>query len=449
MKKYDNIIVGAGITGLVAAGYLAKEGQSTLVIERTDHPGGRYKLYPLKNGGFAISQGPQMWLTNRGGFWMQAAKDLGVAIQYVLFPQGSLYIYKSHKPPLLNPLSSGPEAALKTVMAQLPKDIPAGTEKEFLKVLNVIADLTMDDLKGMGDTLMTDWLAKITGSEFVINFFANLTASQMMFEVEQCKKIANAQTAASSFKGWFMGEAFISAIYPDPVNGFIKLFADAVAKYDGEFLYETEVEEVIVKNGRTTGVRIKGKDGTTSEIESGRVIVSSIFNQIPKLFKDLPDELAVPIKNMESVQLADYYIFCELSGNPGLTSGYCNILDDKGNNLLNVSPQSIYMPWSIPKGKHLTVNSRVYTKEQHDKMSPDEVLKQVVDYQEDLYPGFKKLLENITYHTHFPLWHHCMIAAKKLPNTSKSIKNLHFVGDSVSPQVTQGTDGAVSTYCSF
>ncbi|MDR2385681.1 MAG: GMC family oxidoreductase N-terminal domain-containing protein, partial [Tannerella sp.] len=165
-----------------------------------------------------------------------------------------------------------------------------------------------------------------------------------MFEVEQCKKIANAQTAASSFKGWFMGEAFISAIYPDPVNGFIKLFADAVTKYGGEFLYETEVEEVIVKNGRATGVKIKGKNGTTNEIESGRVIVSSIFSQIPKLFKDLPDELAAPIKNMESVQLADYYIFCELSGNPGLTSGYCNILDDKGNNLLNVSPQSIYMP---------------------------------------------------------------------------------------------------------
>jgi phytoene dehydrogenase-like protein len=38
--RYDAIIVGAGHNGLVAAGYLARAGQSVLVLERSDHVGG-------------------------------------------------------------------------------------------------------------------------------------------------------------------------------------------------------------------------------------------------------------------------------------------------------------------------------------------------------------------------------------------------------------------------
>ena len=40
MDGYDAVIVGAGHNGLVAAGYLAKAGVRTLVLERLDHVGG-------------------------------------------------------------------------------------------------------------------------------------------------------------------------------------------------------------------------------------------------------------------------------------------------------------------------------------------------------------------------------------------------------------------------
>ncbi len=39
-SHYDNIIIGAGHNGLVAAAYLAKAGKSVLVLERRDTPGG-------------------------------------------------------------------------------------------------------------------------------------------------------------------------------------------------------------------------------------------------------------------------------------------------------------------------------------------------------------------------------------------------------------------------
>ena len=37
---YDNIIIGAGHNGLVAAAYLAKQGKKVLVLERRDIVGG-------------------------------------------------------------------------------------------------------------------------------------------------------------------------------------------------------------------------------------------------------------------------------------------------------------------------------------------------------------------------------------------------------------------------
>ncbi|MBV9635276.1 MAG: NAD(P)-binding protein, partial [Methylobacteriaceae bacterium] len=40
MAQYDAIVVGAGHNGLVAAAYLARNGLSTLVLERSDRIGG-------------------------------------------------------------------------------------------------------------------------------------------------------------------------------------------------------------------------------------------------------------------------------------------------------------------------------------------------------------------------------------------------------------------------
>ncbi len=40
MERYDSIIIGAGHNGLVCAAYLAQSGQSVLVLEASDTPGG-------------------------------------------------------------------------------------------------------------------------------------------------------------------------------------------------------------------------------------------------------------------------------------------------------------------------------------------------------------------------------------------------------------------------
>jgi all-trans-retinol 13,14-reductase len=55
-KRWDTIIIGAGVGGLTAAAKLVKEGQRVLVLDRNPHPGGTAYVYQRK--GFSFPMGP-------------------------------------------------------------------------------------------------------------------------------------------------------------------------------------------------------------------------------------------------------------------------------------------------------------------------------------------------------------------------------------------------------
>ena len=56
MKKYDVIVVGAGVTGLLSALVLAKHGKKVLILEKSKHVGGNCNSYVVD--GFQVDTGP-------------------------------------------------------------------------------------------------------------------------------------------------------------------------------------------------------------------------------------------------------------------------------------------------------------------------------------------------------------------------------------------------------
>ena len=54
MANYDIIIIGGGHNGLVAAGYLAKAGLKTLVLERREVAGGGVMGAPGRNAAMQL-----------------------------------------------------------------------------------------------------------------------------------------------------------------------------------------------------------------------------------------------------------------------------------------------------------------------------------------------------------------------------------------------------------
>ncbi len=131
MKKYDVVVVGAGLGGLSAATRLAKGGKKVLLLERHNVPGGyatsfvrgRYEfevaLHALSGMGSA---------DRRGGAWKYLA-SLGVAQRIELVKMK--HIYRSIFPGVDVSLPDGREAYESTLCATFPAE--ADGIRRFLK----------------------------------------------------------------------------------------------------------------------------------------------------------------------------------------------------------------------------------------------------------------------------------------------------------------------------
>lgn len=64
-KPVDVIVVGAGVSGLVAAGELGKRGLSVLVLEARDRIGGRIFTHREPQSGAPIELGAELFTANR------------------------------------------------------------------------------------------------------------------------------------------------------------------------------------------------------------------------------------------------------------------------------------------------------------------------------------------------------------------------------------------------
>jgi phytoene dehydrogenase-like protein len=445
-KKYENIIIGAGIGGMVIGGYLAKAGQTTLILEKKKKVGGKFKVTHFTEDAFGQDQGPVMWTWQNGGFLGTATRDLGVNFKNFLYPQQASYRLGSHQPPTILPICSTAEALTDFTMSHLPTEgLLPDTEAEFLKVYKTILDASAEEMLRLEKVVYGDWITTLTSNPVVINYFARFIASFHMCEVDVAMRFINAQTVLVFIRYWQAGEAFLTVIYPDPITGLIQPIEKAIKGLGCEIRTEIKVTEVLIENHRTIGVKVRNASGEEEEIHADRVIVNADFTDIPKIFKELPSDLVQPIENMKKVDLMDFYCFTLLKGNPNMLPNIVNIIDEQGNNLGGISPQSLYMPWSVPEGKHLTILVRVYPRKVGEKLTKEQVLKEITDIQEDCYPGFRDLIEYQDCIHHYPLWHHPTIGLEKINQKSSTIENLYFVGDSTSPLLGCGVDGTLST----
>lgn len=444
MKKYDNVFVGGGISAMIAAGYLAKAGQSVLIIDKAKRVGGRFNKTDYKNI-FGQDQGPTHWLWLNGGYWFNAARDLGVNLKYTYYPQTSVYIKDSKIPPIAQPVFPTAEALTESVMASLPKEIPADTEQEFLKVFRDMLNCSYEEFCATENVLLADWVAERTSNPVVLNYLVKRVSMNCMLDFERAMKLCSAMSCIASIRMWSCGEGFLTIMHPDPVNGFIVPFNDAILRYGVEEVLETEVQKIIIENDEAKGVIVKDKDGNTEEIYGGRVIVNAVFSQIAKLFDKVPEDVESAIASMDEIQLKDYYLFYRLRENVFTEEGVIQIIDAQGNNFGCISTQSTYMPWSIgedPECKHMTVYTMVVPKDQEKTM--EEIMEQALELQEECFPGFKDAFIDCYGISHYPLWHHPYVQ-NRIKNESPTIKNLYFVGDSTTPQVGMGSDAACST----
>ena len=146
---YDVCVIGAGFGGLSAAALLKSKGQSVVVLEKSNSPGGRARMTDIEN--FRVDWGMHVFRFGEQGPLQKVFSRLSVPIDWIFGEHSGRVIMdgKMHLAP------NGPKAFLKT-------DLFTGMEK--LKVGRIIGRMLMSD--------ENNWYGK-TALEFVRRFSDN------------------------------------------------------------------------------------------------------------------------------------------------------------------------------------------------------------------------------------------------------------------------------------
>jgi phytoene dehydrogenase-like protein len=445
-EKFENIIVGSGIAGLICGGYLAKSGQKTLILEKNRKIGGRIKQYEF-DGYTGMIHGPVWNTTFDGGFWPTAARELGADISFFIAKEPKIYTKGSNQPPKFLPRSYTAPALVSYVESQFPEPLSPAVKESFNKVFTEILATPYKQFSVEMDRVsLKDWLAARSVDPVVHSFFNVLGANMIMQpDVETAGEFLSVGKVFMQTRMWLAGEGVITLPYPNMESGFVRPFADVFRSFGGEIRTEHEALEVIVEGGEAKGVLVKTKDGREERLLSDRVIVNALYTDIPKLFKKIPPELEEPLRRLPETWLVDFWVFVGLREKVTDNPSYLMVHDPgTGRHLGGMWPQSLEMPWTAPPGKQLIWYERIYTKDAL-KRNREEIHAEMLDVMEEVYPGLKKAIEVKFFAGHGPLFHHSYSTLPKIPQKVSSPERLYFVGDSTIPQYGIATEAAAST----
>ncbi len=443
MEKYANIIIGAGISGLICGGYLAKAGQKTLMLEARKQPGGRITAHRFGEYAFnlhGITHHPTM---GRHG-WVTAAEELGVKhheqfvpASAIVWRRGKGFQYKYQR-------CNNMQEYMAFADAVSPEPLGDAAKKDLQKILEEVINWDFEKLcTELDNVLLVDFLEERTDDPRIQQLFYILTAEMIMMDVEDVKRFISAGKVWTIFRYWINKEGpfGIAGKGMDHQQALIKPFAEAFASFGGELLCDTRVREVLIEGDRVKGVLVGDR-----EYLSDRVIVSCPLPVIPKIIKNLPPEIAEPVEDLKQAWMVDVDIFYGLNKKMTDEARYIMAMDPKDwSFLLGAQAYSLVFPWNAPEGRFSYWAERVYRKEDFDEKTVDQCYQEIDSIMEEMWPGFTDATVDKFHAVHTFLWHHQYSIYKKIPQKSESIDGLYFVGDCTAPQYGTGTDGPAST----
>lgn len=251
--RYDVIIIGAGIGGLVCGCYLAKSGAKVLIIEQHDKPGGYCTSFKRK--GYAFDVGVHYLGAGRsGGELGNIFNELSIYKRLVLrridpcdkviLPEHSFRIRSDHKESI-----EEIKRAFYYENNAIDDFFNFITTKDFYKLYSICKNITFKELL---DQYFSNYKLKSALSVLLGNI--GLPAS----------KVA-AISAAALYREFILDPGY----YPE---GGMQAFADALAEifqeYGGAIVYNERVNKIVTENYRVARVNIEDNSFETRYVVS-------------------------------------------------------------------------------------------------------------------------------------------------------------------------------------
>lgn len=284
MAKYDVAVIGAGAAGLSAAGLLAREGKSVLLLERSPWLGGR--ALQIADEGFRIQIGGHL-VEDTGSGLMRIARELGFEIE-------------------VGPVNSDmPVWDHETEQWQSIRDRYSGQNRsELKKVITALVETPYEEFDAWDDRSLREWIYQYTSDDLVVDLFEYISVLEALTDVDHdhsasdnlyIRKLHYSEKQKAGYSFWPEGGW----------DGIWNGFAAALKKYGGEYRTEAAVDRVVIENGEVKGVMVRQMTGIVPNeypddefIEAAAVISTlPVWNVLDVVPEDaLPDWYTGQIK---------------------------------------------------------------------------------------------------------------------------------------------------------
>lgn len=250
-NKYDVIIIGAGIGGLVCGCFLAKSGLKVMIVERNHQPGGY--CVSFKRGRYSFDAGPHSLGSGRAnGQLGKLEKELKIngKISFIQKDPSNIVLLENSKIEFFNDTRK----TTKHFQDIFPRE--ADKVKEFFDFLNV---------SNIG--FLYSKLKDLTFKQLLDNYFRNDKLKLVLGLILGNLGLSPSKASAFTASILYREHIFDGGYYPEGgMQVFSDVLADKFLNDGGEIKILSEVKEVIVNDRKEArGVQLKKGDRLFSD----------------------------------------------------------------------------------------------------------------------------------------------------------------------------------------
>ena len=257
MQRWDVIVVGAGLGGMLTGAILARRGRRVLVLEREPQPGGRLRSYDVD--GFVVDCGAFLWPNK---YLDQAFAAAGVTdfigSEIPAHEVMRIYIQGLNGKRFAFPWLGRDHAALDDTIREVYRITPEEFRR-FGALLGRLAQLDAADIAALMPVTLHDWLAANVNDATVANA---LLRTLMLFGTydgpsasagEFIRLMQRNRSGGTPAKPESCGANAIGG-----VRALVHAIRAALERNGADIRLGTTVDEIVVEHGRATGVLAHG-----------------------------------------------------------------------------------------------------------------------------------------------------------------------------------------------